>query len=415
MKKEDFMKIMRSNAKQQLTDQEESYFGSIGQAIEDAFTADRIERNKKLDDVTNLLGTFDDGQNAASIIRTLAKKVDEVEAKMTRNLSDSDKGKIKRALESKKDEIIAIRDRKSSTPWQIEFNIKRAASAMMQTSTVVTGAVADNNPNQFEDVEIEVIRYPKDFIRDAISSRQVSKVPARWGWKEEITAGDGAIGAVNEGAAKTLVDFKFEWKYVNRKKYAGRIELTEEVEIDFDQLLLDIVDMFESKVLRAYNDGLLADIIAWAPAYAGTALDGTIKKPILMNVVTAGRLQLASAEYSPDVLILNPADYAGTQVMQNVNGDPIFIPDNVLFPGLRLFVTNKIAAGTALLGEGSLVKEQHSPFILRQGVYGNQFIENEKTIVGELFSCLKLPTESKKGWVKMNIAAVKQALTLNNA
>ena len=411
MKKEDFLKIMRNNAKTPLTEQEENYFGSIGQAVEEAFTAESVERNKKLTDITSLLGTFDEGKTASGIIRGLAAKVDELETKMTTKLSDSDKNKIRRALESKKDEINAIRRKQSRETWELQFNVKRAASTMMTTSTLITGAVADNNPNQFEDVEMELIRYPKNFILDAISSRQVAKVPERWGWKEQITAGVGVPAVVAEGDAKPLVDYKFEWKYVTRKKYAGRIEMTEEAEIDFDQLLLDIFDMFESQILRTYNAGILTDILAWAPTYTATALDGTIINPTLMNVISAGQLKLAGSEYMGDILVINPGDYAATQNIQNADGDPIFIPDNVLFPGLKLFVTNNITVGTALLGEGSIIKEQHSGFILRQGVYGNQFIENEKTIVGEMFSCLKLTTESKKGWVKLDIATVKTALT----
>lgn len=410
MKKEAFLQIVRSKAKTALSPEEEAMFGSIGEAVEQAFTADTVERKKQIDAITKQLGTFDEGESVATVIRNLATKVDAVEAASQRKLSNSDKYILRKALESKKDEMLAIMRKESVAPWGLEFKAKRAASAMMTTSTVLTGASAINTDNVFEDMDVTVIRYPVNFIGDAINSRLVSKVPESIKWKEEVTAGDGVVGVVNEGAQKTLQDFKFEWKYAYRKKYAGRIEMTEETDIDFEQLVLDIIDMFESKVLRAYNDGLLADILAWAPAYAGTALDLTIVKPTVMNVVNAGKLQLQANEYNADILIINPSDYAETQNMQNVNGDPIFIPDNVLFPGLRLFVTNKIAAGTALLGEGGIVKEQHSNYILRQGVYGNQFIENEKTIVGEIFSVMKLPTESKKGWVKLVIGTVKEAL-----
>ena len=81
-----------------------------------------------------------------------------------------------------------------------------------------------------------------------------------------------------------------------------------------------------------------------------------------------------------------------------------------MFPGLRVFVTNNITQGTVLVGEGSIVKEQHGAFILRSGTYGNQLIENEKTIVGELYSVIKLPTESKKGWCKLDVDTVLAAL-----
>ena len=412
MKKENFMEIVRSKAKQPLTDQEENYFGSIGEAVETALGLETVERNKKLDEIKASLSTATeiDGKSVGEVVRNLAQMVDTIEDKYKRSLSNREKYVLRSALEAKKEEMLKVMRRESAVPWGLQFNAKRAASAMMTTSTVVTGATAFNSDNVFDDLEVTVIRYPANFVGDAINSRMVSKVPETIKWKEQIAGGDGRIGAVAEGNTKTLVDYKFEWKYATRKKYAGRIEMTEETEIDFEQLVLDIIAMFEEQVLRAYNDGLLTDILAWAPSYAGTSLDGTIVKPTLMNIVSAGKLQLALENYTGDVVIMNPADYASTQNMQNVNGDPIFIPDTALFPGLRVFVSNKITYGTVLLGESSLIKEQHSNYIVRSGVYGNQFIENEKTIVGELYSILKMPIEAKKGWVKLDVATVKQAL-----
>ena len=410
MKKEAFLQIVRSNAKTALSEQENAMFGSIGDAIEKAFAEDSIERGKQIEKVTTQLGLIPEGETMAQIVRALASKVDEVEDKAVRKLSDSDKFKLKRALEAKKDEILAVANRRSQAPWALEFSAMRAASALMTTSTVLTGAAAINTTNVFDDVEVTVIRYPKNFILDAISSRQVAKVPESIKWKEQIVSNDGVPAVVAEGNTKPLVDLKFSWEYAYRKKYAGRIEFTEETEIDFEQLMLDIVNMFEGDVLRKYNAGVLADILAWAPAYAGTALDDQIVKPTIINVVNAGKLQLASAEYMADLLVINPSDYAETQNMQSTTGEPIFVPDSVLFPGLSIYVTNAIAAGTCLLAEGSIIKEQHGAFQLRSGLYGNQFIENEKTIIGELFSVLKLPTESKKGVVKLVVATVKAAL-----
>lgn len=410
MKKDAFMQICRSKAKEALTAEQENFFGTIGEIVEQAFTENAVERSKALEGVYEKLGTIDDGKTVASIVRSIAQRVDEVEANSRKSFTNDESYKLKRALEAKKDEILGvIRERK--TAWGMEFKAKRAASALMQTTTVLTGAAAINTDNVFDDVELTIIRYPANFVGDAINSRQVSKVPYSIKWKEEVTAGDGVPAVVTEGNTKPLVDKKFEWKYAYRQKYAGRIEFTEETEIDFEQLVMDIIDMFESDVLRAYNDGLLAAIVAWAPAYAGTALDGTLVKPSVMNVVKAGVLDVALDNYTADVCFMNPADYAETQNMQNVNGDPIFVPDNVLFPGLRLFVTNKMTAGTILVGEGGLVKEQHGSYILRSGQYGNQLIENEKTIIGEIFSVVKLPTESSKGWCKLDVATVKAALT----
>ena len=93
---------------------------------------------------------------------------------------------------------------------------------------------------------------------------------------------------------------------------------------------------------------------------------------------------------------------------------PIF-PEAVAFGGLTPFVSNNVTAGTIVVGTSNIIKEQHSNFIVRRGVYGDQFIENEETIVGEVFSNLKLPTISKNSWVKLDIATVKGALTEANA
>lgn len=403
--------IARSKANGILTPEQEAAYAIMDESFDKALAEEGVERKKQIDAVIEMIGTLEDGKSVASVIRNIAQKVDDVEARSTRKLSDIEKMSVKRALEGKKDEILKVMRKEQLTPWGLEFSAKRAASAMMTTGTVLTGAVGVNTDNYFDDVDVTVIRYPKNFIGDAINSRQVTKVPSVLRWKEQVVAGDGDAAVVAEGTTKPLLDYAFTWKSADRVKYAGHIEMTEEVEIDFEQLVLDIIAMFEEQVLRKYNDGLLAAIVAWAPVYAGTALDLTLIKPSLKNVVSAGQLQLQLAEYIGDVLIVNPADYAETQNMQNINGDPIMMPDSVLFPGIRVFVSSKMTAGTALLGDSAIVKEQHGAFILRSGVYGTQFIENEKTIVGEIFSVIKLPTESKKGWVKLNIATVKEALT----
>ena len=293
MKKEEFMKIVRSKAKVELSEQEVAMFESIGDGIERALQMEQTERNTEMAKLTAMLGAMEEGKPVAEVIRTLAQKIDAVEAQSKRSLSAGEKFQLKRALEAKKDEIMQVMRGEKATPWGLEFKAKRAASALMQTTTVLTGAAAINTDNVFDDLEITVIKYPVNFIGDAINSRQVSVVPASLKWKEQITAGTGTAGVIAEGVEKTLVDYKFSWKYAYRKKYAGRIEFTEETEIDFEQLTLDIIDMFETDVLRAYNAGLLADIVAWAPAYVSSALDGTIIKPTILNVVNAGKLAVS--------------------------------------------------------------------------------------------------------------------------
>ena len=413
MKKEQFLQIVRSKTKNALTPEEEAMFNAIGEGIETALNAEGVERAKQLTAISQALGTVDNGESLAGIVRNLADQVQKMEDRSKRGLSASDKLNLRKQLEEKRDEIKAARN--SNNVWVIEFRASRAASALMTTGTVLTGATAFNNMNVTEDLEVVVIQYPKNFIIDAIRGRQVSNVPQSHRWKEETTAGDGAIGTVNEGAAKTLVDKKFVWKYSERKKYAGRIEFTMELEMDMEQLLLQIVDMFEQQVIRAWNAGVQAEIIAWAPAYTSTGLDGFFKAPGLAQVIEAGKLHVSDNNYMADMVMLNPVDAAKAMIHQNADGDIVYLPEAVAFGGLTPFVSNNITAGTIIVGTSNIVKEQHSNFIVRRGVHGDQFIENEETIVGEVFSNLSLPTVSKNSWVKLDVPTVLAAITVVGA
>ena len=408
MKKAEFMQIVRSKAKQTLTEQEENFFDSLGEAVETAFNQESVERNKQLKEVTDKLGIVDEGKTIAEVIRNLATAVDTLEAKSKRSFTADERFKLKSLLEAKKDVI--QRARKSGEAWEIEFRAKRAASALMTNTTVLSGAQAVNNANVFDDLEITVIQYPKDFILDMINSRQVSKVPQTIRRKEQTTAGDGVVASVSEGSAKPQVDYKFVWKYDTRKKYAGYIAHTEEEEIDFEQLVLDIVMMFEDDVLRKYQAGVLADIVAWADTYTSTILDGTIANPTVHTVIGAGILHVRDNNHEPDVIALNPGDVAAMMYTQDNNGNQMFLPESLMFGGLQPFISTGITAGKILIGTRRTVKEQHGNLIVRKGTTGDQFIENESTVVGEIFSVLSLPTLSQPSWIYLDVATVKAAL-----
>ena len=78
MKKEDFMQIVRSKAKETLTEQDVNFFAGIGEAVESAFNAETVERNKQIKAITEKLGTVDDGETFSEIIRNLSAAVDKV-------------------------------------------------------------------------------------------------------------------------------------------------------------------------------------------------------------------------------------------------------------------------------------------------------------------------------------------------
>lgn len=413
MKKEDFLKICRSKSKEPLTEQEESFFGTIGEAIESALTQDTVERNKKFDEITNTLETSTkmDGKSLVEIVRNLATMVDTIEAKTKRSFTGFDKSNLEKKLEENKDLIMRCAKDKSQN-FEIQFRARRAA--VMTTANVITGSQAVATDNYYEDPDLVVIQYPKNFILDAITSRQVSKVPATLIVREQqATSGQAVLTA--EGDVKPLISFSVGKTYYTRDKYAGRIEYTEETEIDFEQLKLDIIAMFEEQVIRDWNVGVLSKITTYASSYVSSSLDGTVQFPDIYSVIMAGIAQMNSLNYEPDCICLNPADLWLAKSTQDENGNYKINPFTNGFNGLTLFTSTQVAVGKMLLGTKQTIKEQHGAFITRSGQYADQLIENEYTIIGEVFSVLQTPTVSKASWLYLDIDAVKQVLTLERA
>jgi hypothetical protein len=409
MKKDEFLKIVRSKMKADPTPEELAYFESMGEAIERAFSAEGVERKKQIEDLTAMIGSVEQGKSIAEVIRGLATEVHNLKENAKRGLSDNDKFALRKMLDEKKDEILAARN--SNSKWAIEFRAVRGAAAMMTSTNMMTGAQAFNNPNVFQDTELVIIRYPANFIIDAIGGRQVGTVPKMWEHTEQADEHTNSVGLTAESGEKNKYSASFEKKYSERKKYAGRIEFTSEMEMDFDQLFLEVVLMFENQVIRKWNAGVQADILAWTPAYTSTGLDGFFISPGIMQVIQAGKLHVSNKFYNPDMVFINPTDAIKATIIQDADGDMKFIPASEVFAGLRVFESTNIPEGTIVIGDSTVIQEQHSAFIMRRGVYGDQLIHNQETIIGEIFSNLRLTERSKVGFVKLNVDTVLTQLT----
>lgn len=417
MKKEDFLKVVRGKAKADLTEQEISFFGSIGEAFEQAFESDKVERNKLIDDITAKLGETPEGESIAGIVRKQAAELDNMKVSLNRSLSVDDKLLLRKKLTEKKDDILrAMRSKdRAANSWAIEFHAARAASAKMTSSTIVTGAQAVNTMNHFEDLEVTVFSYPKNFIIDALRGRQVADVPASISWKEQNTESTSALGLTVEGGEKKITDKSFVKKYAEREKYTGRIEFTEELANDFDQLLITVIDMFEDQVIREWNAGVFTKVMAYASDYTSTNLDHFFVYPNVSQVIQAGKLWVTNRQNDPDILLITPDDAAKARISQNVHGDIQYLPDAIAFHGLTPIESTLVPTGKIYIGTSNSIKEQHGPFIMRRGMYGDQLIHNEETIIGEIYSLVQAKDIKKSSWIELDVATMLDTLTKGNA
>ena len=295
-----------------------------------------------------------------------------------------------------------------------EFAFKVAAMHMTNNGTVSNISGLNFPASSFEvDNDIFMIKVPENFILRVIRNSQRAKVPQTVIKTQQVPS-EGAVAVVAEGAVKPLLQYKFQRTSTSRKKYAGRIEWTEEFEMDFEALLDAIVDMFERDVITAWQDDLINIITTNATAYVSSSLDGTLVYPDNGLAIVAAAQQVKALGYTPNFVLMNPVDIDAAVYTQDADGNfqlkPYIDASGNRIAGITVIPSLKIDEGTALVGDFSIYKEIHSAFIMRRGQYGDQFIENEYTLVGEVFSVLNAAPASYTGVININLATVKAAL-----
>lgn len=346
-------------------------------------------------------------------IKDLSEKLAKVE-----ETSKLDKDAVKDALREKvKENYEAIKAAfKNEGETFKPFDISKVAVMHMTnngTDTNASGVTMPLSMNFDVDSEISFIRIPENFILNVIRNSMRANVPQSVYKMQEVTP-EGAIAVTAEGAVKPLIQKKFQRTVTSRQKYAGRIEWTEEFEMDFEALLDAIVDMLERDVINAWQDGILDIIETNATTYIGSSLDGTLVKPDNGLAVIAAAQQIRMLQFTPNYVFMNPSDIDSAIYTQDTEGNfslkPYIDANGNRIGGLTVIPSLKITEGEAIVGDFSIYKEIHSRVIMRKGQYNAQFIENEYTMIAEVFSILSASPADYPGIVKINLATVKAAL-----
>lgn len=377
------------------------YLGEIESQVGKAATKEEMTKT-----IADELKKLTDGE-----IKDIADTVNSIEEKIRVKMDPEMKGYLHTVIKENHEAIVAAFKGRD----HFEFTVEKVPAMHMTNNGTVSNVAGLNYPTgSFEvDNDIAMIRVPENFILNVIRNVQRARVPEMVIKKQQI-AGEGAVAVVVEGAVKPLLQYKFQNTSTLRKKYAGRIEWTEEFEMDFEALLDAIIDMFERDVLTAWQDGIVDQIEANATAYVASSLDDTLPNPDNGLAIVAVMQQIKALGYNPNFAIMNPADIDAAVYTQDQNGNfslkPYIDASGNKIAGLTVIPTLKMAQGEALIGDFSIYKEIHTGFIFRRGQYNAQFIENEYTAVGEVFSVLNAAPADYPAVVKINLATVKAAL-----
>ena len=393
-----FVSAIENEMNERAKKQEEAYSKSLNEALRSVLGAQ--EKNEQGQTVT-----------IADQLRNLAEGLEKVEKNNVRQLSNVEKFQLRKMVkEQHKDICEAIRN---GNDLEITFNAKRAAAIYTASTAVAndTGVLLPLNENFEFESEISKIRYPENFILDVISNRQVSRVPQQIIKNEQATA-EGAVALVAEGGTKPLVSDTFLRTLTLRKKYAAHIEWTEEFEVDNELLYNEILMMFEEKVVRFWNNGLIGTIVSNGTAYTTSVMDDTLVIPDNGLAVIAAQSVINGMNFNADLVLMHPSDIVTTMFTQDTQGNSRLLPymQNGSINGMRVISSNAITLGTAIVMDSSIYREMHSEFILRFGTYNDQFIKNQKSAVGEVYSILRVAKNNLPGAMAFSLATVRAAL-----
>lgn len=319
---------------------------------------------------------------------------------------------LKAAFEKHYDQLMAaVKEKKTgivikAVDEHTNANIQTTGSISTTTGSILTDSIEHND-------QLFMKRRGREYIHDIANVTTVDEVPETFVFDEE-GAETGEIAIVAENGLKPQVNLKLVRNQVDAKKAAGYIVVTEELMKWRQRVWANIQRLFSDKVWRDYEKLLTESLIANATGYVSTPLDDTVENPTDIDAVIAAVLQLESLNYSPDVIVVNPADKWKLAMTQANNGTFIlpYIQNGGQFAllGLKVITTTRVDAGSFIIGESSTWFVEEEAPRLRTGLVNDDFIHNRMTIIGEIFFLSYIPSNNAGSFVKAEFSAVKEAL-----
>ena len=240
----------------------------------------------------------------------------------------------------------------------------------------------------------------------------------------EFVPGEGDAAWVPEGGLKPSMDATLAEKTINAGKVALTVKLTEETLTDLPQLVAEIRAEIINRIGLAEEAGILngtgadGQIKGVATDMPGFSL-GTFKieKANTYDAIVAAYTQVVSTSnmaYRPNLVLMNPIDYAQMQLTKDVNGQylrPFRVGDE-LIPGLRVEASTAVAQGELWVGDFNYLNIRDVwALSITFGWENDDFTKNLVTMIGEKRLMAYIKSQYKTAFVKDTIANIVTGIT----
>jgi HK97 family phage major capsid protein len=285
---------------------------------------------------------------------------------------------LKSAMEKNAEKFEAFKKGEQKA-FSLELDFKAAGTMLISTNT---GSSAYIPQPEFVPGYNPLVRN-MPFVENY--SNVSSTGSARIVWINQINP-DGNAALTAEGAVKPLIDFDLQSEVSNAEKYADKIKVSTEMLEDIDFIAAAIENELRYKVDIVVDAALLADLVAYAPAFTLTTIETTT--PGIADAILAAATQVRTFNFLANFAFINPVDWANMMLYKSTTGEytnPIWISDNMaVIGGVTVVATNQIPAGDLLIGDMSkFVVRNYKPFTIQYGYVNDDFERNLVTIIGE--------------------------------
>lgn len=289
-----------------------------------------------------------------------------------------------------------------------------------KAATVTSGSIAPHFGNVV-DGTLSVDPKAQTVIRQYAN---VASISGRSLTYAEFKPGTGDAAWVPEGGLKPAMDATLEEHTITAGKVALTVKLTEETLTDLPQLVAEIRAEIinriglteEAGILSGTGaDGQIKGVASDMPGFSLTTL--TVDKPNTYDAIVAGYTQIISVSnmaYRPNLVLMNPIDYAKMQLTKDVNGQylrPFKIGDE-LIQGLQVVASTAVKQGDLWIGDFNYLNVRDvMALTITFGWENDDFTKNLVTMIGEKRLMAYIKAQYKTAFVKDTIANVISGIT----
>lgn len=252
----------------------------------------------------------------------------------------------------------------------------------------------------------------------------VAKANGRSVTYAEFAAEEGDAEWVPEGGVKPMMSAKVSEVNVVAGKVALGAKLTEETLTDLPQLVAEIRAEIINRIGLAEEEGILngngegGTVKGVSENMAGFSLGSLkIEKPNTFDAIVAAYTQIISTSnmaYRPNLVLINPLDYASMQLTKDVNGQYLrpFTTGDELVQGLQVVTTTAVAQGTIIMGDFNYLNIRDTwELTVTFGWENDDFTKNLVTMIGEKRLVPYIKAQYKTAFVKDTIANIITGIT----